>query len=160
VSGCSGQNDGGDGVSYHLAWPDGDTNLHPTSVYFSSPRTGRDLDTGYQRSAFETDLPRVEVTTCNRTTGVGCTLIPTTDGHVAADFYPFFSVGRLGGQCRWAVGSFIPGFTRSDFGGNAQYGKLLPLEYLAFSGHGATVTVINDFRQILPNNPCASDRGD
>src|SRR5215472_8505436 len=87
VTGCNGENDGFDGSSYHLSWPDGDTNLHPTSVYFSSPRTGRDLDTSYQRSAFETDLPRVELSTCNRRSGVGCTLIPTTDDGQSADFY-------------------------------------------------------------------------
>ena len=159
VTGCNGQNDGFDGVPYHLSWPDGDTNLHPTSIFFSSPRTGPELETDYQRSAFEADLPRIELTTCNRRTGVGCTLIPTTDDKVSADFYPFFSVGRLGGQCRWSEGSFIPGFTRSDFGGNAQYGKLLPQDYLLFGGHGAIVTLINDFRQILPVNPCARDEG-
>jgi hypothetical protein len=156
VTGCNGENDGFDGSSYLQGWPDGDTNLHPTSIYFSSPRTGRDLATSYQRSAFETDLPRVELSTCNRRTGVNCTLIPTTDDGTSADFYPFFSVGRLNGQCRWAEGSFIPGFTRNDFGGNAQYGKLLQLQFLAFGGHGATVTLIDDFRQVLAKDPCAS----
>jgi len=159
VSGCNGENDGFDGVPYHLSWPDGNTDLHPTSIEFTSPRTGRELETNYRQVAFETDLPRVELTTCNRTTGVGCTLIPTTDDRVAADFYPFFSLGRSGGQCRWAEGSFIPGFTQNDFGGNVQYGPLLSQVYLAFGGHGATVNRINDFRQILPNNPCPAGAG-
>ncbi len=160
VSGCNGQNNGFDGVPYHLSWPDGDANLHPTSIYFSSPRTGSELETSYERSAFEADLPRIEGNTCNRRTGVGCTLIPTTDDKVAADFYPFFSVGKLNGQCRWSEGSFIPGFTLNDYGGNVQYGKLLPQDYLVFGGHGAITTLINDFRQILPRDPCATGGGD
>jgi len=165
VSGCNGQNDGFDGVSYHMSWPDGDTNLHPTTLLFTSPKTGEDYDIDFRQAAFEADLPRIEGTTCNRVTGVGCTLIPTTDERIAADFYPFYSVGKVRGTCYWGLGSYIPGFTKNDFGGNAQYGKLLKLDYLIFGGHGATVTLINDFRQILNFNPCASrengeDRGE
>jgi hypothetical protein len=154
VSGCNGQNDGFDGVSYHLSWADGNSNLHPAPIMFTSPRTGTELNANYQQAAFETDLPRVEVATCNRTTGVGCTLTPTTDDGQAADFYPFYSTGEARSTCQWALGSFIPGFTESDFGGNVQYGQLLGLTYLAFGGHGATVQRINDFRQVLKNNPC------
>jgi hypothetical protein len=160
VSGCNGENDGFDGVPYHLSWPDGDTNLHPTSILFSSPRTGSELQRDYQRAAFETDLPRVELTTCNRVTGVGCTLVPTTDDGQAADFYPFYSMGRGRGGCRWGLGSFIPGFTQNDFGGNVQYGKLLHQDYLAFGGHGAIVDRINDFRQVLSTNPCRTGESD
>jgi hypothetical protein len=159
VSGCNGQNNGWDGVPYLHSWPDGNTDLHPTAIMFSSPRTGNELQTNYRQAAFETDLPRTETATCNRTTGVGCTLIPTTDDNVSADFYPFFSVGSVGEACRWAEGSYIPGFTQNDFGGNVQYGPLLNQDYLAFGGHGAIVHLINDFRQILPNNPCRAGQG-
>jgi hypothetical protein len=48
------------------------------------------------------------------------------------------------------------GALQTDFGGNVQYGSLLSQTYLAFGGHGATVNLIKDFRQILPNNPCRS----
>jgi hypothetical protein len=160
VKGCNGQNDGFDGVSYHHSWPDGDTNLHPTAIAFTSPTTGGEFDSGYQRAAFEADLPRIEINTCSRTTGVGCTQIPTTDDRQSADFYPFFSMGRGAGPCQWAIGSYIPGFTQNDFGGNVQWGPLLKLEYLTFGGHGATTTFFNDFRQVLGNNPCrAGDQG-
>jgi hypothetical protein len=157
IAGCNGQNNGWDGTPYLASWADGNTNLHPTAIMFSSPLTGRELNANYSQAAFETDLPRTELATCNRTTGVGCTLMPTTDDRVAATFYPFFSIGNVGEACRWALGSFIPGFTKSDFGGNVQYGPLLPLDYLQFGGHGAIITLINDFRQILPNNPCRAE---
>jgi hypothetical protein len=52
----------------------------------------------------------------------------------APDFYPFYSIGSVNGTCDWGLSSYIPGFTRNDFGGNAQYGHLLPLQYLAFGG--------------------------
>jgi len=44
--------------------------------------------------------------------------------------------------------------TTNDFGQNSQYGSLLPLTYLAFGEGGATFQRYNDFRQVLPNNPC------
>ncbi len=153
VTGCAGTNAGFDGVPYHLSWADGNTNLHPDPIVFTSPLTGSEGDTNYSRAAFEADLPRIE-STCNRVTGVGCTLIPTTDDGVSADFYPFFSIGQQAGGCQWAFGSYIPGFTQNDFGGNVQYGPLLSLEYLVFGGHGATNFRYNDFRQILSKNPC------
>ena len=41
----------------------------------------------------------------------------------------------------------------TDFGRNAQYGSLLTTTYLQFGGGGATVNLINNFRQII-SNPC------
>src|SRR5437764_3565193 len=80
VSGCIDSNTGFDGVSYQPLWPDGNTSLRPTSVLFSSPLTGSGFNVQYSRTAFEADLPRIENhAVCNRFTGVGCTLIPTTD---------------------------------------------------------------------------------
>lgn len=150
VNGCTDSNTGFDGFSYQPVWPDGNRALHPEPVRFSSPLTGDSDAVDYSRVAFEADLPRIE-STCNRTTGAGCTLIPTTDKGTPAAFYPFFSALRQGG-CLWAFGNDLPG-ARTDFGRNAQYGSLLTTTYLVFGGGGATVDLINNFRQIL-RNPC------
>ena len=162
VNGCTFTNSGFDGASYLPIWPDGNTYLHPTPIKFSSPLTGRNFNVNYQRMGFEADLPRIEGT-CNRATGAGCTLIPTTDKGTPAAFYPFFSTFSQGrdrshgqGQghgCLWAIGSDLPG-SSSNFGRNAQYGSLLTTTYLAFGGGGSTVNLINNFRQILSPNPC------
>jgi hypothetical protein len=151
VSGCLGTNTGFDGVPYQPVWPDGNTTLHPTTIAFSSPRTGNGYSQPYARMAFEADLPRIEFSsgTCNRQSGAGCALIPTTDDTQAAAFYPFFSIDQ---QCRWNLGNNIPGRTVDAFGGNAQYGTLLPLSYTGTGGH--PLTLIEDFRQVLSSNPC------
>jgi hypothetical protein len=154
VTGCLDTNTGFDGTSYKRVWPDGNTTLHPTSVLFSSPQTVGGAN--YERVAFEADLPRIEFNTCNRSTGAGCTLIPTTDDGTPADFYPFYSTSSVRGQCAWLLGNDVPGLTTNDFGKNAQYGSLLSLTYLAFGGHGDTIQRFNDFRQILSSNPCPS----
>jgi hypothetical protein len=157
VSGCLGSNTGFDGVEYQPLWPDGNK-LRPTPIQFSSPKTGTAYNVAYSRAAFEADLPRIEdPTVCDRFTGAGCTLIPSTDdlgpsgNPMPAAFYPFFSTTRVGGQCLWQLGNHIPGST-NDFGQNAQYGTLLNLTYTT-TGGGPT-TRYNDFRQILSNNPC------
>ncbi len=157
ITGCLGTNTGFDGASYQPVWPDGNTALHPTPILFSSPLTGQNYTTNYNRVALEADLPRIEVTStpaCDRTTGANCTLIPVTDDGTPANFYPFFSASRDEGACMWALGNDIPGVTTNDFGRNSQYGSLLSLTYLAFGEGGATLQRYNDFRQVLPNNPC------
>ena len=151
VQGCTETNQGFDGLSYTPVWPDGNTRLHPTPFRFTGPRTGPDYDHPYQRVAFEADLPAVEPG-CDRTTGAGCTLIPTTDAGQPAQFYPFFTTTSVKQRCTWQFGNDIPGET-ANFGRTAQYGSLLPLTYLAFGGGGSTVQRINDFRDILAN-PC------
>ncbi|HEU5379646.1 MAG TPA: hypothetical protein VFV38_29840 [Ktedonobacteraceae bacterium] len=153
VSGCLGTNTGFDGVPYQDAWPDGNTMLHPTAIRFTSPKTGYGFNTNYSRVAFEADLPRIEGNTCNRSTGVGCTLIPTTDDGTPAVFYPFFSTARVHGNCVWQEGNHIPG-SINDFGQNAQYGTLLNLTYTSLNG--ALITRFNDFRQVISRNPCLS----
>ena len=153
VTGCLDTNTGFDGVSYKPVWPDGNTTLHSTSLLLASPQTVGGLN--YDRVAFEADLPRIEVNTCNRSTGAGCSLIPTTDDGSPANFYPFYSIATVRGQCAWLLGNDIAGLTANDFGKNNQYGSLLPLIYLVFGGHGATVQRFNDFRQII-SNPCPS----
>jgi len=45
--------------------------------------------------------------------------------------------------------------TREDLACHTrEFWSLLPLTYLAFGGHGATIQRFNDFRQILSSNPC------
>ena len=159
INGCTNTNVGFDSLGYQPVWPDGNTALHPESILFTSPRTGPGDRTNYSRVAFEANLPRIETNTCNRSTGAGCTLIPTTDKGTPAAFYPFFSAFQhgvpgvqRGGRCMWGFGNDLPGAT-NDFGRNAQYGSLLSTTYLAFGGGGSTVNFFNNFRQIIPN-PC------
>ncbi len=164
INGCTDTNVGFDSLAYQPVWPDGNRALHPAPILFSSPRTGPGDRVNYSRVAFEANLPRIETNTCNRSTGAGCTLIPTTDKGTPAAFYPFFSAFRHGvpdqrgvpdkqrdGGCKWAFGNDLRGAT--DFGRNAQYGSLLTSTYLAFGGGGATTNLINNFRQIM-SNPC------
>jgi hypothetical protein len=153
VNGCTDTNTGFDGASYQPIWPDGNTALHPQPILFGSPLTGPGYNVNYSRAGFEADLPRIETATCNRSTGAGCTLIPTTDSGTPAAFYPFFSAlhSTPEGACEWAIGGKLP--EGKDFGGNAQYGSLLTTTYLAFGGGGSTVNFMNNFRQIQPN-PC------
>jgi hypothetical protein len=151
---------GFDMVEYQPLWPDGNTTLRPTPIKFSSPLTGTGYNLQYSRAAFEADLPRIEdPAVCDRFTGAGCTLIPTTDDTgpsglpMPAAFYPFFSTTKTSGTCLWQLGNHIPG-SANDFGQNAQYGTLLNLTYTA-TGGGQT-TRYNDFRQILSTNPCSA----
>jgi len=158
VNGCTDTNTGFDSLGYQPVWPDGNKGLHPESVLFSSPRTGPGDTLNYSRVAFEADLPRIETNTCNRTTGAGCTLIPTTDKGTPAAFYPFFSAFQNGvpnagitGQCVWGFGNDMP--RGNSFGRNAQYGTLLFSNYLIFGGGGRFRTITNNFRGIM-SNPC------
>jgi hypothetical protein len=151
VNGCTDTNAGFDSLAYQPVWPDGNLATHAEPVLFTSPRTGSSYTTPYSRMAFEADLPRIEGT-CNRTTGAGCTLIPTTDQGTPAAFYPFYSAFQSQLGCAFAFGNTLPG--ANNFGANAQYGTLLSSTYLAFGGGGATINRINNFRQILSPNPC------
>ncbi len=151
VSGCEGTNTGFDAVSYQKVWPDGNTDLHPEPVIFSSPLTSGQ---NYQRLAFEADLPRIEFNTCNRNTGDGCFLIPITDDNQPATFYPFFTAAQTSSTCNWVWGNNVPGLSTTDFGQNNQFGSLLSLTYLRFGGGGDTIERFNDFRQVLDSNPC------
>jgi len=96
---------------------------------------------------------------CDRFTGVGCTLIPTTDdpapggGTQPAVFYPFFSIRNTSDGCVWQLGNHIPG-SANDFHQNQEYGTLLNITYTT-TGGGPT-TRYNDFRQIFSRNPCPS----
>ena len=153
-----------------MAWATSPSGQMATRPYTPSrscspaPEPGRSTTSTTHAVAFEADLPRIETNTCNRSTGAGCTLIPTTDKGTPAAFYPFFSAFQHKAPphaaqsferehgCLWAFGNDIPGVS-TDFGRNAQYGSLLSTTYLAFGGGGATTNQINNFRQIIPN-PC------
>jgi hypothetical protein len=162
INGCTATNAGFDSLAYQPVWPDGNTALHPEPMLFSSPRTGHGYRTQYSRVAFEADLPRIEAG-CNRLTGAGCTLNPTTDRGTPVAFYPFFSAFQNGvpglhgvNGCMWGFGNSLPGAT-TNFGGNVQYGTLLNNPYLAFGGGGTVIHLINDFRQVI-SNPCLAKK--
>jgi len=136
--------------------------------------TGPEYNHQYERAALEADLPRIEAG-CDRTSGAGCTLIPTTDAGTPAAFYPYFSIARShserdryvgydghggnGGGCVWQFGATPPG-TTNDFGKNAGYGSLLSSTYLKFGGLGATQQLINNYRNVFSTNPCPAPNED
>ncbi len=163
VGGCLGTDFDFDGVPYQNVWPGTNPNpvadhqYHPTPILFTSPlfvqsrmSPGFPLQ-NYQRVAFEVDMPRIELNVnppCNRTTGANCTNPP-----LGANFYPFFTTTRRFGTCTWQEGgAFIPG-TVNKFGGSSttEFGSLLSLNYPTPGGANSR---FNDFRQVLPNNPC------
>jgi hypothetical protein len=65
-----------------------------------------------------------------------------------------FTTTGAGGACVWQEGGAnIPG-TRNTFGGSSatEFGGLLTNVYPGLNNNPRFV--INDFRQVLPNNPC------
>jgi hypothetical protein len=162
ISGCLGTDADFDGPEYFNNWPGTGSQLHQIfydaqPITFTSP-----VFNGSQRFsqvAFEADLPRIEVAAlggpgpyCDRSTGVNCVNPPP-----GAQFYPFFTTAQGGRACVWREGGAnMPG-VRNAFGGSstAEYGSLLKLNYAAVvNGQPTVSSVYNDFRQILPNNPC------
>ncbi len=163
IAGCANSDVDFDGESYQLVWPGTlespgqDKKYHPSAVLFSSPLFTPTMGSGtgnYDRVAFETDLPRIEDQTsppCNRSTGASCVNPP-----VGASFYPIYSTRNWKGSCVWQLGGVNLPETKDDFGGNstAEYGSLLQLTY---PGVGGAFQRYNDFRQVLPSNPCPQD---
>jgi hypothetical protein len=158
IGGCFATDNDFDGVSYQPNWPGSLTNpgrdrrLNPRSVLFSSPTFNGGQN--YGRVAFEADLPRIEAAdfggNCNRDTGANCVNPPP-----GSNFYPIYTTRNSDSVgCLWQLGgTHIPG-TKQTFGGTstAEFGPLLFLDY---PGPGFTpIHRTNDFRQILPNNPC------
>lgn len=166
IGGCLGEtptDDDYDGVPYQKVWagtgsPGVDRATKPQPILFTSPLIKG--TTQFQRVAFETDLPRIEdndtlATPCNRITGVNCVNPPP-----GANFYPMFTTTRVGGACIWQEGGAgIPG-TSNTFGGSSQteFGGLLTNVYPGLDNQPRFV--INDFRRILPTNPCTLFGGD
>jgi hypothetical protein len=150
VTGCTYTNTGFDGASYQPLWPNGNTTMHPTPFQFSSPETGAKYNEQYSQAGFEADLPAIE-STCDVSTGAGCTLIPQTDEGTPAQFYPFYTITKKGGGgCVWQFGNDIPGEV-TDFGQNAEYGTLLQQSYTNVGGSSSDQYL--DFRNII-TNPC------
>ena len=175
IGGCTSTDFDFDGVAYQLVWPGtfadtaADEQLHPRSIGFTSPlftNSSSGAQQNYERVAFEADLPRIESNTnppCQRhvvnpadpNPGSGCVNPPK-----GSNFYPFFSTREGSSACTWQLGGAnIPG-TDNIFGGSSttEFGPPLELAYPSTPLPGTstpTVTIrINNFRQILPNNPC------
>src|SRR6185437_7611038 len=134
-----------------------DRALHTTPISIGSPLfvDERDQRRNYSRVAFEANLPRIEAAdfggSCNRTTGAGCTNPPPN-----ANFYPIYSIQEFGDGCRWNLGGpFIPG-TISSFGGTSikEYGALFASVFPTPTG---TTRIIENYRRILPFNPCRGE---
>jgi len=162
ISGCQATDGDFDGPEYSNNWPGTGSLAHQAQfdaqpITFTSPRfNGFER---YQRVAFEADLPRIEIKSlggpgpfCDRQTGANCVNPPP-----GAQFYPFFTTSGHGPFCVWRLGGPNLPATTNTFGGSstAEYGGLLQLAYAAVVNGQPTVTTdFNNFRQILPNNPC------
>jgi hypothetical protein len=175
IGGCVDSDADFDGVPYrNNTWPGAfrnpflDHEFHAQPIIFSSPLFAEDEEFGehrgrkenFSRIAFETDMPRIEASTnppCQRhlsnpsdpSPGSGCVNPP-----VGADFYPIYSIRFDESGCRWQEGGpFIVG-TLFNFGGNSkiEYGNILALTYPAANGQSRQI--YEDFRRILPFNPC------
>ena len=171
IGGCTSTDFDFDGVPYQLVWPGtladstADQLLHPLPIVFTSPlftnsATGKQQN--YDRVAFEADLPRIESNTnppCQRHVsnpadpmpGEGCVNPPK-----GANFYPFYSTGGSDSACFWQLGGAnIPG-TVNTFGGSstAEFDGRLDSAYPAATPPGSVTMRFNNFRQVLPANPC------
>jgi hypothetical protein len=167
IGGCLGTDIDFDGPEYGFTWPGSlgnhgqDKKVNPSPILFSSPLFSPSAAGGpqnFSRVAFETDLPRIEVfgppNNCDRSTGAGCVNPPN-----GASFYPIFTTRGGNGSCEWQEGGAnLPG-TKDTFGGNstAEYGPLLLLTYATATG---STNRYNNFRQVLPNNPCPAQKGE
>ena len=168
ITGCISTDNDFDGPEYGLNWPGTlnnvhqDRMLHSSPIIFSSPlfkpAGGHDKALqDFKRVAFEADLPRIEAPDsggiCDRSTGLNCVNPPS-----GASFYPIFTTLKDDGACLWQLGGAkIPG-TTNKFGGTstAEYGPLLLTTYASASPAGF-VNRYNNFRQVLPRNPCQAD---
>jgi hypothetical protein len=158
IGGCIATDVDFDGVSYKPNWPGATANaaleasLHPTPVRLTSPLFNGTQN--YNRVAFETDLPRIEIpslspnNTCDRATGAGCVNPPN-----GANFYPWYTTASVGGNCMWQLGGRnIPG-TTNTFGGSSTTG-FGPLLFFTYPGPTGPITRTNNFRNVLSSNPC------
>ena len=170
VGGCLGEDDDYDGINFGPVWPGTirnprrDRSVHAQPVQLTSPLffTREGELRNYSRVAFETDLPRTEFATnppCQRhisnpmdpSPGSGCVNPPA-----GTTFYPIYTTSHGEEGCVWSLGgAFLPGTTNS-FGGTSttEYGPLLAQAYPAVGG--VPTFRYNDFRRVLPNNPCRS----
>ncbi|MEP6526896.1 MAG: hypothetical protein ABJA86_06995 [Nocardioidaceae bacterium] len=152
IGGCIATDTDFDGTSYQRVWSGTlanatrDRRLHAESFRFTSPLSH---GSNYSRVAFEADLPAIEAA-CDTTTGSNCVNPPP-----GSNFYPIYSTRGKNG-CAWQEGgTHIPGTVRT-FGGTSttEYGPLIPLVYPDFPGFPGTASFFEDFRRVLPTNPC------
>ncbi|MGH2516176.1 MAG: hypothetical protein ACRDHP_11025, partial [Ktedonobacterales bacterium] len=186
VNGCIATDGDFDGPEYQNNWPgtnpnpDQDKTYHASPVTFTSPVFKKSDDGGhsngnggrgddgysnYQRVAFETDLPRIEGSdvspnnNCIRNpsspdAGKGCVNPPN-----GASFYPIYSTGSADGVCVWEEGgAYLPDTQHP--GGTTSTAFYGPLIELAYPGVGGPTYLLEDFRQVLKNNPCQVGLGD
>jgi hypothetical protein len=168
LGGCLGQDLDFDGPEYARTWP-GSPGFpaadQAAPVTFSSPLFYGPGNSGlrnYQQAAFENDLPRIELFSCQRHVsnpadahpGSGC-----VDPPPGASWYPIFSTATVNGQCVWEEGDVgVPNAT-DNFGGTptAEYGGL---QLLSYPATGFTITQrYNDFNNTLSTNPCLNSGG-
>jgi hypothetical protein len=168
IGGCIATDNDFDGTSYQPVWPGTNPNrgqdqkFHSTPILITSPLFN--LVHNYSRVAFEADLPRIEAAdfggNCNRFTGANCVNPPP-----GSNFYPIYTtadpkhaegasklISNL--SCVWQFGGpFLKG-TTNTFGGNsaAEFGPLLFSFYP--NPNPAVRLRTNNFRNVLPANPC------
>ncbi len=158
IDGCTGTDDDFDGPEYSATWagtgtPAVDRMTKPEPIQFTSPVFNR--GSNYSRVAFEADLAAIE-SSCSTVTGIGCTNPPQ-----GTHFYPIYTTAQADRDnlqgCIWQFGGpAIPG-TTNTFGGNSvtEFGSApFALDYPRATG---PVKRFEDFRTILPNNPCPSE---
>jgi hypothetical protein len=170
LSGCTGTDGDFDGPEYFNTWPGTspihavDRLFHATPIRVSSPLIRGEKN--YERIAYETDLPAIEAT-CDPNTGAGCTNPPP-----GAKFYPFYSAvdthasvrredgdqNRMRDGCAWAFGGrFLPDRKPGNFNNSTEeYGQLLAT---TFPVQGTVFTAFEDYRRIVPTNPCPATEG-
>jgi len=116
-----------DGSGYYPDWPNSvRPDRFPSTFLQFQPTTvhGRP----YSQIQFVTDNSATQFeTNCDMTTGANCVLPPPGPGN----FYPYFTLARVGYACAWEFGNMRNGNT---FGGDAQYGSVGPNTIGAFAG--------------------------
>ena len=171
IGGCIDSDADFDGVVYRSGtWPGTfrdpilDAQFHAQPIIFSSPlfHDGRGDTENFSRVAFETDMPRIEFVTtppCQRhlsnpadaSPGSGCVNPP-----VGADFYPIYSVRfDENNGCLWEEGGPFLAGVLFNFGGSSvtEYGTT-PLALTYPASNGQPRQIYEDFRRVLPFNPC------
>jgi hypothetical protein len=115
-----------DGTPYYPDWPDSVTpNRFPSPFLQLQPTTAAGHH--YPQIQFVTDSSATQFNTnCDPVTGTGCVLPPQGPGN----FYPYFTLAKIGGSCVWEFGNMRNGNT---FGGDAQYGAVGPGTLGAFA---------------------------
>jgi hypothetical protein len=112
-----------DGTNYRADWPDSVTpDRFPATFLQSQPTSGGKT---YESIQLETDNSATQPG-CHLATGNGCVMPPP-----GADFYPYWTLAKVSGQCMWEFGQMRNGNT---FGGDAQYGRVTPSSLGAFTG--------------------------